>query len=76
MKALVLEVLKREKINVEDDLRRIERHCGRLASFEMDMEYGESGKTAQEILDAARRKQEDMARAIRWVERRAKEQVW
>lgn len=54
-----------------DDLARAE-HAFRLCSpAELDQEYGQSGRTRQQILDDYRQHAERVDAAIRWVETRA-----
>ncbi len=50
-----------------DDLYRAQAAWGKLSPEDMELEYGESGRTRRQILDGYERLDQEVNKAIEWV---------
>ena len=68
MKEKVLEIVKNKLGGAEDDLARANMQFGSLTTEELDLEYGQSGRTCGEIFHEYLIQRNELKRCVTWVE--------
>ena len=68
MKERVLQIVKSALINAEDNLTRVNMVFGKMSPKELEIGYGQSGRTRGETLEEYQTEVDELKRCIAWVE--------
>ncbi len=67
-KELAIKIIKRELGSCEDNFNRAKMQFGSASSNMMKSQYGQSGRTCQEIFDGYRNGYNEVKNCLTWIE--------